>query len=202
MMEPRLTTETLAALSQPFPAQVVNWKPQATSKDGQKALAVPYVEVRAYQDRLNEIMGADWSDDYEVLDSGTVVICRLTIGGVTRSDVGESNPSNRNTATSALAQAFKRACVKFGLGAYLYHLPGRWEEYDSQRRRFTKGALARLQRLAQAGGLRYGDGTALSDNPAEAKAYHAYLQAEGRPPDSLSALRQWADRLSANSSRT
>jgi hypothetical protein len=195
-MEPRLTPKTMAALSQPFPAQVVNWKPQATSKDGKKALAVPYVEVRAYQDRLNEVMGADWSDDYEVLDGGAVVVCRLTIGGVTRTDVGESNPGDQNTATSALAQAFKRACVKFGLGAYLYRLPGRWEEYDSQRRRFTNTALARLQRLAQAGGLRYEDGTMLSDNPAEAKAYHAYLQAESRPPASLTSLRQWAESLS------
>ena len=195
-MEPRLTTETMAALSQPFPAEVVNWKPQATSKDGKKALAVPYVEVRAYQDRLNEILGADWSDDYEIHDCGTVVVCRLTIGGVTRADVGESNPNDQNTATSALAQAFKRACVKFGLGAYLYRLPGRWEEYDSQRRRFTSAALTRLQQLAQAGGLRYGDGTALSDNPAEAKAYHAYLQAESNPPESLATLRRWADSLS------
>jgi len=52
-------------------------------------------------------------------DGGKVVVCRLTIGGVTRADVGEAPPNDENTAATALAQAFKGACVKFGMGAYL-----------------------------------------------------------------------------------
>ena len=69
--------------------------------------------------------------------------------GLPRPNVGEAAPDDDNTATSALAQAFKRACVKFGLGAYLYRLPRQWVEYDAQRKRFTEAALVRLQRLAE-----------------------------------------------------
>jgi hypothetical protein len=192
-MDPRLTTKMMEALSQPFSPRVVNWKPQATSKDGKKALAVPYVDVRDYQHRLNSVMAADWSDDYEVLNEGAVVICRLTVGGVTRTDVGESSPDGQNTATSALAQAFKRACVKFGLGAYLYKMPKRWEEYDTQRRRFSDAALSRLRKLGPTNlaALRYGDGSKLGTNPAETKAYHAYANAIGNPPQDIATLRRW-----------
>ena len=36
--------------------------------------------------------------------------------------------------TTAEAQAFKRACSKFGLGRYLYDLPIHWMPYDSQKK--------------------------------------------------------------------
>ena len=118
-----LTREMMEALAQPFPADAIQWKPGATNHDKTRGLALAYVDLRHYIDRLNEVAGTDWSDDYEVQAGGTVVLCRLTIAGVTRADVGEAASGDENTATSALAQAFKRACVKFGLGAYLYRLP-------------------------------------------------------------------------------
>ena len=201
-MEFRLTAEMMQSLGEPFPAEAVQWKPQVTNKDRTRALAVPYVDVRSYVDRLNEIMGADWSDDYEVVEAGTVVLCRLTVGGVTRSDIGEADPEDQNTATSALAQAFKRACVKFGLGACLYRMPRRWEAYDAQARRFSDAALLRLRQLAGGSSAdrdgrrpRYGDGSPVGENPAEVQSFRAYHQATGKPPDSVQALRAWAAKL-------
>ena len=197
-MEPRLTPEMMEALAQPFPAEAIQWKPGATTRDKTRGLALAYVDLRHYIDRLNEVAGPDWSDDYEVQVQGTVVLCRLTICGVTRSDVGEAPPNDENTATTALAQAFKRACVKFGLGAYLYRLPRMWVEYDQQRKRFTDAALARLQQSVSQGngeqplnGDRYGDGSPLNGNPTEREAFRAYIQAMGKPPDNVVALRQW-----------
>ena len=133
----------LDELANPFDPVRVEWKPQATS--GSRALAVAYADARTYQDRLNEVAGADWSDDYQVLDDGAVVLCRLSVCGVTRSDIGEAPKSDQNTATSALVQAFKRACVKFGVGRYLYDLPKIWVNYDPQRKHFTERALRDLQ---------------------------------------------------------
>lgn len=39
---------------------------------------------------------------------------------------------------------------------------------------------------------RYGDGSTVSDNPAEVDYHSAYLEAEGQPPSSVEALRAWA----------
>jgi hypothetical protein len=135
--------DLLDELAKPFEPGRVDWKPQATS--GNRALAVAYADARTYQDRLNEVAGADWSDDYQVLDDGAVVLCRLSVCGVTRSDIGEAPKGDQNTAASALVQAFKRACVKFGVGRYLYDLPKTWVDYDPQRKRFTHRALRDLQ---------------------------------------------------------
>ena len=41
------------------------------------------------------------------------------------------------------------------------------------------------------GQLLYQDGTTASDNPAEREAFQQYAAAEGSPPTSVSALRQW-----------
>ena len=193
-----LTKEMMDALALPFPADAIQWKPGATNGDKTRGLALAYVDLRHYIDRLNEVAGPDWSDDYEVQAQGTVVLCRLTICGVTRSDVGEAPPNDENTATTALAQAFKRACVKFGLGAYLYRLPRMWVRYDPQRKRFTDEALAQLQQAVSLGkvaqppdGDRYGDGSPLNGNPTEREAFRAYIEAMGKPPENVVALRQW-----------
>jgi hypothetical protein len=135
--------ELMDELAEPFDAERIAWKPQAVS--GNRALAIGYADARTYQDRLNEAVRAEWSDDYEVLDDGAVVLCRLTICGVTRSDIGEAPKNDQNTATSALVQAFKRACVKFGVGRYLYDLPKKWVDYDPRRKCFTRKARRELR---------------------------------------------------------
>jgi hypothetical protein len=38
---------------------------------------------------------------------------------------------------------------------------------------------------------RYGDGSTLSENPAETAAYHEHVAVEGRPPASVEDLRAW-----------
>jgi len=45
---------------------------------------------------------------------------------------------DENCFTVASAQAFKRACVAFGLGRYLYDLPkDQWFDYDPKTRQFV-----------------------------------------------------------------
>ena len=141
-----LTGEILAQLSEPFDPKLVSWKPQ-TAKNG-RALAVSFADTRAYMDRLDAVVGADWSDRYQVFAGGSVVLCELTILGVTRSDIGEASPGDQNMATSALSQAFKRASSRFGLGRFLYAIPAQWVDYDPEGKRFTPAALAQLERLA------------------------------------------------------
>jgi len=143
-----LTQELLNLLAEPFPAEIIEFKPGATTKDKTKALALAYVEVRHYIDRLNTVVGADWSDEYYfIVPSGELISCGLTICGVTRWDIGEKDSANVNTATSALAQSFKRACVKFGLGRHLYAIESVWVAYDNDRKQFTPQAVQQLRRL-------------------------------------------------------
>ncbi len=137
MTESMFDSTLIKALTEPFHPMFVEWKPQVTTKDGSKALAAAYVDARHYQHRLDSL-APGWETEYEFIKpDGSLVKCRLTLHGVTREEVGESDPGEDNTATSAVAQSFKRACAAFGLGRYLYFLPQVWSEYDAKSRRIT-----------------------------------------------------------------
>lgn len=131
-------SDVMSALAAPFDAGAIEVKPGATTKDKTKALALAYADPRVYQERLDHVVGPDaWADDYQPMPSASTTVallCRLTILGVTKADVGESPANDPNAWTSAAAQAFKRAASKFGLGRYLYGLPSIWVAYDDQRK--------------------------------------------------------------------
>src|SRR5438552_17123169 len=78
------------ALSAPFDLKEVKFKPQVVQ--GNRALALAYVDARVIQDRLDEVLGVEgWQDEYEAMPDGTV-ICRLRLRlgdeWVTKMDVG------------------------------------------------------------------------------------------------------------------
>lgn len=124
-------------LCQPFARALVELKPGAVTGDKTRALSMPFVDSRAYQSRLDRVVGPEgWSVAYRPL-SDRAVLCHLTILGVTREDVGECNVNDENAATSAVAQSFKRACSAFGLGRYLYSLPQIWAPYDEKKRQIV-----------------------------------------------------------------
>ena len=144
-----LSQDALQQLRKPFAPEAIQWKPGATNRDKTKALALAYVDSRHYHSRLDDVVGANWSDHYEVHANGSIIVCALTVDGITRCDVGEKDAADQNTVTSAKAQAFKRACSAFGLGRYLYEFPQEWVEYNQQYRRFTDNGLRRLDATAK-----------------------------------------------------
>ena len=136
--------QLLTELRQPFHPSHVTWKPGSVNKEQTKALALAYADLRAYQNRLDEVLGMDWSVTYTPW--GDRIVCHLTIAGVTRSSTGEADSQSERSeiaGTSAEAQAFKRACAMFGLGRYLYQLPTVWVEYDGKG--FSDRGKARLE---------------------------------------------------------
>ena len=140
-----LSPEQLKKLSQPFSVDQIQWKPGAVNRDKTRCLALAYVDSRHYMARLDQV-DPGWSDSYEVLPGDNTVVCRLTVGGVTRTDLGRKDEAEQNSLTSAAAQAFKRACTKFGLGRHLYFTDSPWVPYDAQRRCISDEAVAGLRR--------------------------------------------------------
>jgi hypothetical protein len=132
--------DLVARLAAPFDPSEVRWKPQAIN--GNRALAIAYVDARVIQDRLDEVVGVcGWQDEYEVLPDGAVV-CRLQIrlGGewIVKEDVGgpSEQPDEGDRRKAAFSDSLKRAAVKFGVSRYLYRLPAQWVDYDQLKRQF------------------------------------------------------------------
>lgn len=133
--------EITRALAAPFSLDDVHLKPGVVK--GNRALAFPYVDARAIQDRLDDVLGAGgWQDDYQVLADGSVV-CRLQLRfgaeWVTKVDVGSPSeqPDGGDRLKAAFSDALKRAAVKFGIARYIHKLPTYWCDYDPQKREFT-----------------------------------------------------------------
>ena len=144
----------LEQLVEPFDASVVEWVVTATApgRNGQRGLLAAYADPRAYLDRLNQLFTpAGWTRDYSFEVVGNIerkggngkglvcakvmVCCRVTIFGIgTHSGTGEHWADDENAVTGGDAQAFKRACVCFGLGRYLYDVPQAWVDLDEFKR--------------------------------------------------------------------
>lgn len=143
--------ESYSKLVAPFPLEAMEIKPGATTRDKARALAMPYADVRVYQQALDDAVGPqEWQVAYRPWED-KAVICQLTILGVSKEDVGELADEGDNAYTSAIARAFKRACSAFGLGRYIYGLPTVWAEYDGERRSFKNPRKVMEQIYRQAG---------------------------------------------------
>jgi hypothetical protein len=134
--------ELMEALAAPFDAREIRFRPGAVS--GNRALALPYVDARVIQDRLDDVLGVTgWQDEYECLPEGSVVCrLRLRIGDewITKMDVGgqSEQPDEGDRRKAAFSDALKRAAVKFGIGRYLYRLPQMWADFDPRKKQFAR----------------------------------------------------------------
>ena len=142
--------ELIFNLEVPFHPSVIDWRVTNTSKGGSpRGQVVPYADQRAYTDRLNALFTpAGWTRKYTIHTSANferskdkkivakvLVTCELTIFAIgSHSATGEEFADDENAATSAEAQAFKRACACFGLGRYLYYFTGTWVDLDERKR--------------------------------------------------------------------
>ena len=158
MEECKLTAEILAKLAEPFTDDQVSWLPTATLKEGKgddrkpkrdadgyvTCLAVPYVDARDVAERLDRVVGGDWSFTWTPVTEGSsvkaAVVCgMLTVCGVNRSDAGEYKAGGDMEAwKAAVSDALKRAAVLFGVARYLYRMDGGWFKYDDKRNRWLE----------------------------------------------------------------
>ncbi len=102
----------------PFTPAAIKFKVQATfpQPNPDRALIVCYMDARLVVDRLNLLLPDKWWDEYEQIDPKHMV-CKLTVDGVTRRDIGEG------TGKALYSDALKRAAVKFGIGVSNYAVP-------------------------------------------------------------------------------
>jgi hypothetical protein len=132
-----ISRDVMKILAEPFDTKYLSWRAGATTKDKAQAQALVYADIRAYQERLDEAVGGDWDVTYQPWGEARIM-CHLTVQGTTRSSTGEFDSSDKVAqGPVAEAQAFKRACVMFGLGRSLYDFPSKWVEYDAQKRKLV-----------------------------------------------------------------
>jgi hypothetical protein len=157
MMAPRkkftdeVQRKLIAQLEVPFDPNEIKWRVVKTGQRGRRGAILPFADPRAYTDRLNQLLTpAGWSrecvvshipslcrqkDDKVIVTAKVLSAVAVTIHRIgSHTGAGEEWADEENAATSADAQAFKRACSYYGLGRYLYRFQEVWVNLDRKRR--------------------------------------------------------------------
>ncbi len=136
--------ELLPAFEKPFSVELLDFLPGKVFEDKEDkskftALAFPFTEIHAYQDRLNAVCPGEWESRTTITATASkiIAIVDIMLCGKSYSGVGEAPASDENGTTSAWSQAFKRACAQFRLGRYLYDLPSKYFPYNKANKKFA-----------------------------------------------------------------
>lgn len=127
--------EAARHMRRPFGVNAVKFKVQAVTPkdDPKKALVVAYIDARLVVERLNLLLPDKWFDTFEA--QGSETICRLTVDGITREDIGDGK------GKTGRSDSLKRAAVKFGIGVSLYAIPQAWIDGGMVRQVRTKEGM-------------------------------------------------------------
>lgn len=103
------------------------WKIQTVSEKKPIAQCVAYIDARDAMDILDEVVGAEnWQDEYKLI--GDRLMCgvgiRVNDKWTWKWDTGTEG--NYEKEKGMVSDAFKRACVKWGVGRFLYDLTIEW----------------------------------------------------------------------------
>ena len=130
-MEVKEIAEKLKAY---FPEEDIQWRITATTQDKAKGLAVPYIDTRAIQRRLDDTVGIDgWKVSYRPIEDGFICSLSLKLNNewITKED--GANMTDYEKIKGGISAAFKRtASSGFGLGRYIYDIPLTWIKIKKQ----------------------------------------------------------------------
>jgi len=99
------------------------WRVGQVSKNKPKATLLAYIDARDAMRLLDDVVGANrWQDDYKVVNGNLVagVGIKCDDEWVWKWDTGTSGQFEEEK--SIFSDSFKRACVKWGIGRFLYEM--------------------------------------------------------------------------------
>jgi hypothetical protein len=112
---------------------------------------VAYIDSRAIQNRLDEVVGAfNWKNTFSPWQNNAQ-ICGLSIYDSERGDWVTKFDGAENTDVEpikgGLSDSFKRAACVWGIGRYLYELGGLWVEIEQRGKSWIikENQLAKLE---------------------------------------------------------
>lgn len=142
----------LDELGQPFPYSDVHWRMQYVDTTKSEGFAVPYLDARAVEDRLDRVIGQDnWNDSYETWHTYTETVterdrttvkeirsqlCTIYVYNEERGEwLGKTDGAENTDIESikgGLSDSFKRAAVKWNVGRYMYKMDSVWVKAEKR----------------------------------------------------------------------
>lgn len=99
----------------------------ATNSDKTKGLALAYIQARAIQNRLDEVVGIEnWRVSYKEINGGFLAKLELKINNEWIAKEDGANVTDYEAIKGGISSAFKRAASVWGIGRYLYEIESQW----------------------------------------------------------------------------
>ena len=114
-------------LERPFLEDELEFRVGATNSDKTKGLALAYIQARAIQNRLDEVVGIEnWRVSYKEINGGFLAKLELKINNEWIAKEDGANITDYEAIKGGISSAFKRAASVWGIGRYLYEIESQW----------------------------------------------------------------------------
>lgn len=112
----------LLKLSEPLTLSEVDFRIQSITASGY-ATILAYKDARVDMNRLDSVLNENWQKDYKTIEGRLYCGVGIKVDGewLWRWDVGTESFSDKEKGQAS--DAFKRACVNWGIGRELYNYP-------------------------------------------------------------------------------
>lgn len=101
---------------------IPRWRIQQFSRNYPSAICVAYIDARDAMRILDDVVGPEnWQDDYKMVGDQRFAGVGIKLDGewIWKWDTGAE--SNLEAKKGEVSDSFKRACVKWGIGRFLYN---------------------------------------------------------------------------------
>lgn len=131
-MANKTAEQVMLDLRRPFAPSDIKWRVQQAgiSKSSKPyMILIPYVNARAIQARLDDVMGiGNWKNEFMPIDGGFLCGLSLRIDGEWITKWDGAQRTNIEAIKGGISDAQKRAAVEWGIGRYLYDLESSFAE--------------------------------------------------------------------------
>jgi hypothetical protein len=121
-------TDIFGALAAEFPRDAVHWRAQTLTGDGDKALALAYLDARDVMDRLDDVCTpAGWRNTVTETAKGRLIATiEIKVGDEWIGKTDGAGDTDVEGDKGGISDALKRAAVLWGIGRYLYRMKAVW----------------------------------------------------------------------------
>ena len=139
--------EIYEKLKEKFPEKDLEFRVGAINSDKTIGLALAYVQARAIQNRLDEVLGFEnWKVSYREIKEGFLCTLSIRINNEWIEKEDGAGITDYQSIKGGISNAFKRvASSGFGIGRYLYNARDSWYPIKKQGNGYVFAETPKLQ---------------------------------------------------------
>ena len=131
--------EIIKRLAEPFKGSEIEWRIQGVDQSRLRGMAVPYIDSRAIQRRLDDVVSPfGWKNEFKQWHENSQLCCISILhtdenGSKEWHDKWDGAENSKIEAVKGgLSDSFKRAAVLWGIGRYLYDFGAKWVDVEKK----------------------------------------------------------------------